>query len=768
MEYERELIAEQRRFGIAKAARNREYEAIKARPAGGGADVWTNQVLDRMRRERLAGFGDPESSVAFGRIDLISEDSAFYIGNRHIEADEIHVLNWRAPAAELFYVGKASDPELLLRRKFTTHRNTIESFQDDIVRRATGDEAERVLAHELEAVPSAAARQADDVDDSLLRSLEQVRDGEMREIAATIQAAQYEVMISSPKKHLIVQGGAGTGKTAVALHRVSWLLYTEQGKITPPDVLIVGPSERFNAYIRSVLPSLGDAGVRQATLSELGPVSADGGVEDDEVARVKGDARWVRVLRRAVFSKVRVAVDSSGSLSVGRGRGSARFERSELMAQLRDSTSSGTYMQARARFGHWLSVEASRRTPSRTTVDKASIDSAVKRMWPDVHPAQLLRQLLANPGDLRAAASGILSEDEIESVLRRGGDAEPWSVADVALMDELQYQISGRERGFKHVVVDEAQDLSPMQLRAVTRRVGSGSCTLVGDIAQSTGPYAKPDWSQVLAHFGGEESVAFHELLIGYRVPKQVFDLASRLLSTAAPGVAIPRAVRRGPAQPGLHRSDAESMVRDAIDIVQERVGDGLYVGVIGSSTLLEDARVEWEGRAVLSGNDGPDVSFLTARQAKGLEFESVILLEPAEMLDAVSGSRDLYIGATRTTGYLDVVYSRAFPVWDLTVEPDVSPIATAVSAEWPGPSQGVDARPTEESAPPFDADPETERVSMSARDALLDYLEAVLAHEPEAERKAFAAEVASRLKVSVQQDRRHGLFGRRRSHHDV
>ena len=151
--------------------------------------------------------------------------------------------------------------------------------------------------------------------------------------------------------------------------------------------------------------------------------------------------------------------------------------------------------------------------------------------------------------------------------------------------------ISGRERGFKHVVVDEAQDLSSMQLRAVTRRVGSGTCTLVGDIAQSTGPYAKPDWSQVLAHFGGEEAVDFHELQVGYRVPMQVFDLASRLLSTAAPGVAIPRAVRRGPAQPGLHRSDPESLVRDVVDILQERVGDGLYVGVIGGARVLEDAR---------------------------------------------------------------------------------------------------------------------------------------------------------------------------------
>ena len=116
-EYERELSAEQRRFGIAKAVRNREYEAVKARPSGGGADGWTNQVLDRMRRERLAGFGDPESSVAFGRIDLVSDDCAWYIGNRHIEADEIHVLNWRAPAAERFYVGKLSDPELLLRQE---------------------------------------------------------------------------------------------------------------------------------------------------------------------------------------------------------------------------------------------------------------------------------------------------------------------------------------------------------------------------------------------------------------------------------------------------------------------------------------------------------------------------------------------------------------------------------------------------------------------------------------------------------------------------
>jgi len=665
---ESELQSEQRRFDTARRQRELEREQLQAGLTAGAADAWAAAALARSRGKNLAAMGSPHDSVAFGRIDFDSSGETLYVGNRHIQASGVTVINWRAKMAEPYYTATiAQAMGLRLRRKFDTERNRIRAFQDEVFR-----DIERRVAALTEDTGASEPL----TDDALLRSLEADRSAQMRDIAKTIQSAQYELVIAPADGTLIIQGGAGTGKTAVALHRVSMLLYRERDWLSPEDVLVIGPSGRFNQFIDTVLPSLGDAGVQHGDLLSLGPANSSGRADDDAVARIKGDARMATVIRNALYDRVRVSTDSSGRVTIGQGGAVARFTPEELETRLVDIRKGvSSYERGRRQFRQWLSTESSRRTRSRTGVDTRLLDGAVDRIWPRASAADVLGDLLATPRLLDRCSKDVLSPEEIgklSQARRPSRHPRRWSKADVALLDELWSLIEGRQKAYKHVVVDEAQDLSGMQWRSVLRRCRGGSCTLVGDIAQSTGPYARATWADVAATFEALGPVRTSDLKYGYRVPRQVFDLAARLLPTAAPDVAVPKSVRSGPSDPGLHCVAADEVVDRVADQARALGETGDFSAVLADAeTLLRlgaELRrrgIEFDEHATEAATTG--LSLMTPIQAKGLEFDAVVVVEPARIArDDVAGARELYIALTRTTRHLHLVYSEGLPILGL------------------------------------------------------------------------------------------------------
>jgi DNA helicase IV len=706
----KELKSEQSRFDAALRAREGQRESLSRGLTAGAADAWAAQALARSRQGALQAMGPRDASVAFGRLDFLATGDTIYVGNGLIEADGVMVVNWRAPIAEPYYRASVGDTMgLRLRRKFETERNRILSFHDevfvDILRRVAAlhepsDPQERERRAATHTRPTQAPHRSQEAeesqepttDDALLRSLEADRSAEMRDIAKTIQASQYELIAAPAEGALIVQGGAGTGKTAVALHRVSLLLYRERERLGPSDVLVIGPSERFNQFVQSVLPSLGDAGVQHGDLLSMGPISSSGRTEDEALAKLKGDTRMAAVLRRALYDRVRARTDSSGTLTIGQGGSVARFTADELNVRLRQLAKDNSYEQGRRHLRQWLSAEASMRTRSRTAVNARLLDSAVERMWPRVSAVDVLAGLFASQSLLTRCAADVLSQDEVAALERPPRpikDPGQWSRTDVALLDELWSLIEGRQRTYKHVVVDEAQDLSDMQWRSVLRRCGrGGSCTLVGDIAQSTGPFARHDWSEVESHFQRLGAVTVSELKFGYRVPRQVFDLAARLLPTAAPGVTVPTSVRRGPSEPQLRCVASETLIDDVVQQAEDLVAAGQYVAVIAAEEALSHIAAGLRRRAVQYDGHGntaaqTGLSLLTPVQAKGLEFDAVVVVEPSAIVeDSVTGLRELYIALTRTTRHLHVIHTHRFVPLDLSAwMPPEPPLPVAVQS---------------------------------------------------------------------------------------
>ena len=688
-----ELVSEQRRFDIAQRERERMRKSLRDSASDGAADPWAAQALARSRRRTMDGLGDIDQEVAFARVDLDSTNETYYIGKHRIEAEEILVVNWRAPAAQPFYLAGATAPMgLARRRKFHTRGNHIVSFDDEVF----ADIVDRIGS--LRVIDGTDGPGEPAADDALLRSLEEDRSAQMRDIVKTIQASQYEIMAAPADRVVIVQGGAGTGKTAVALHRISMLLYREDGRMRASDILVVGPSERFTHFISRVLPDLGDDGVTHGDLQGMGPARSSRRAEEDWIAHLKGEVRMAAVLRRALFHRVRAAADSSGTLSVGTGGSVARFTAAELRARLRQLVRESSYERGRRQFRHWLSSESSMRTRSRTAVGSAHLDSAANRMWPEVTAEEVLAELFCSTELLETCAGDDLTGDEVRALIRTGvyRNRKPrWSDADVALLDELSSLIGGLERGFKHVVVDEAQDLSPMQWRSILRRCRNGACTLVGDIAQSTGPFARSSWADVKDLFIATHEVEIHELQHGYRVPKQVFALASRVLPLAAPGVTVPTAVRRGPSDPVIETVSGPDLSAAVARAAQNLVSLDQFTAVIADESSLDAIESELRLRSIPFDQHSSEsletgLTLLTPTQAKGLEFDAVVVVEPEEIaIREVTGARELYIALTRTTRHLHIVHTRACPMLRLPGIDDPAP--RPASPDGPPAADGAD-----------------------------------------------------------------------------
>jgi DNA helicase IV len=603
-------------------------------------------ALDAWAAKRLQTFEDAERGLCFGRLDFDDVEHPLYVGRRwvHDEDQRQVVVNWQAPAARPFYTATPHDPQrITLRRRFRTAGRRVLDIADETFDGSTIDGAA--------------------VGDFLLEELERSRGSRMRDIVATIQADQFRLITHAPDRPLVIQGGPGTGKTAVGLHRASWLLYTYREQLARTGVLVVGPNRTFMEYVSHVLPALGETSVEQRAVDELVDGVEATLRDPPDVARVKADPRMTDVIARA--AELRLRADPREL--VARLEGSFVWVRegevADLVAEAREEL--GTTLAGRERFrmnllrrfyeeyGRVLGGAAIRNFEEveRALRAKGYLDAVLKSAWPIVAPEKLVRSLLSSKATVANAADGVLDAAEQRLLLRRGPG---WSDGDVPLVDEARALVGSPAKTYGHVIVDEAQDLTPMQLRMIARRARNGALTILGDVAQGTGAVAYGEWGDVLPHLprGGDAEV--EELRHAYRVPREIMELALPLLDVIAPNVEPPVAYRTGAAAPTVRRVEEEHLLAEAYREAARLAREEGLLALIVPDELVEGAQ---EDAHLYEG-----IPLLTPRQAKGLEFDHVIVVEPARIATKEQGLRELYVALTRPTKTLVVVHARPLP----------------------------------------------------------------------------------------------------------
>jgi DNA helicase IV len=664
-------------------------------------------AFDEALVKRLADLDLGDAALVFGRIDRYAESpdgvESFHIGRLAVadEHSDPVVVDWRAPVAEPFYRATGREPMGLLRRRhFSVEGRTVLGIEDELFGGGhLGIGHDEGLADDQPALRGYS---------TLLAALERGRTGTLGDIVATIQAEQDEIIRSPQAGVLVVQGGPGTGKTVVALHRAAYLLYTHRFPLEDQGVLVIGPNRVFLRYIERVLPSLGEAGVEQVVLADLVPDVhwARPGVDPGDspaAARIKGDARMSAVIDRAVRDRerplradlrvpfrtgfVRLTVDDSTRiLKAARRRfrrhnGARRFVETEFYATLA---------------GSWRGEAATAREVRQAIRSLPDVRAALEWMWPLLTPAELLHDLFGSRPLLRLAAGSALTAAEIEALYRpRSADVHDvrWTAADVALLDDAREVLGprlGRDgkideaaeiRTYGHIVVDEVQDLTPMQLKMAARRSLNGSMTVVGDLAQATGPLAPDDWSDVLAYLPDRKPARVVGLSVGYRIPAQIMALADRVMAAATPDLRSPRAVRVGDTSPSVVRvGDASptdvdvsgngafgAAVAEATATIAAELPAGNVAVVVPDSradeisAALDAAGIE-HGRASRTGLDDP-ITVVPVSVVKGLELDGVVVVEPAQIVaHEIQGLRALYVALTRPTQRLTVVHAEPLP----------------------------------------------------------------------------------------------------------
>jgi DNA helicase IV len=702
---------------------------MERRSAGVAAQAMANRasagperdaiVESSLRRVKHLQIGD--EPLVFGRIDTV--DKAIHHIGRVAVYDAEHeplVTDWRAPAAEPFYRATPSDALGVVRRRHILSKDRkVVHLEDELLDAAHATDDGLVLVGEA----------------ALLNALRRSRSGRMRDIVATIQREQDEVIRAPLEGVLVVQGGPGTGKTAVALHRAAYLLYAHRDRLTRMGVLVIGPNAIFMRYIEQVLPTLGES----ATLSsirELVPGVRAAGEDPLDVARIKGDVRMAKVVRRAVNQLERgldkpETIEWEGAklvLSVAASRHIVKVIRERIRGthnakrpDIRDLTIGFLFNKWTKQQRRWAGMfgEETRETFERDLRSDEHLKDVLDRMWPVRSAEDLVRSLTSDPAVLARAAKGTLEAGEQKTILR-DADAE-LTENDIALIDEaipllgpterrrrrrpkidaeerfaierlvddlqelepvirlerqafierLVEQRLDIERGdevhkkpprelFGHVVIDEAQSLSPMQWRMIARRVPAKSMTIVGDLGQNTGAWTAASWDDVVLQLNPANS-SIVELSINYRSPEPIAELANRVLAVAAPELVPPRSVRTDGDPPRI--VPAEDLIDETAAIARAEVSDEGTVAVLTSHELVGKLRVHLgirEDADAASLLDEP-IAVLTVGDARGLEFDSVVVVEPAA-IEAESGLRALYVAITRATRALTLVHAEPLP----------------------------------------------------------------------------------------------------------
>jgi DNA helicase IV len=713
------------RLDALRAATSRRLSAVRLDPTAENDQAWSErEAFAQLYQDRSAELDAAERNLCFGRLDF-DDDERLYIGRLGLRNDEHDQLlvDWRAPAAQPFYRATA------LQRYGVTRRRHLHTVNRRVVR--IDDDV-----FDLEAVDQAQLTG----EAALLASLRRHRTGRMGDIVATIQADQDRIIRSALNGILVIEGGPGTGKTVVALHRAAYLLYTYRQQLSKRGILVIGPNHTFMRYIDDVLPSLGENDVVLATIGSLYPGVDAEASESAEAARIKGQLTMAGVLERAVAGLQRVPtttvqIEVDGKVhrltpQAGRkARGQARRRRDP------DTGAPLPHNVARRAFVHALLGELAQqairelgdqrvRHPEDIDdvraefAEEPAVRTAIDVLWPEFTPQELLALLYAQPQRLE------LTDDE-RAVIRRDQPG-PWTPADVPLLDELaellgpveateraarrqrareaaeqaevmdiaaelveslaendalivpalevetfvqwvasrntriapvgslaERAISDRTWAYGHVVVDEAQELSAMAWRMVLRRCPGRSMTIVGDLAQTGAAGGADSWAQVLDPLVPGRWRT-ERLTVNYRTPKEAMAVAAALLP---PGVEPPQSVRDDDEMPWCaYGGDLAALVRHEAELV----GAG-RVAVIAAAAQTADTAV------TLALHPGPDldapIAVLTPAEAKGLEFDSVVVVDPSGIEQASPrGRADLYVALTRTTRRLGLVITGDVP----------------------------------------------------------------------------------------------------------
>jgi DNA helicase IV len=665
-----ELDAERTHLTTSRAALHAmrlHAEKLYESGASVAGDPFAAETLGTALARRVAELADdPRTPLFFGRLDIdrppAGDDALsgrFYVGRRHVtdEGGEPLVLDWRAPVSRAFYQASARDPQgVKVRRRFGFAGGDLTSFEDEHLDRG----------QEL----STASR-------ILIEEIERPRVGPMRDIVATIQPEQDELVRADLDTSICVQGAPGTGKTAVGLHRAAYLLYLHRERLRRTGVLIIGPNRAFLSYIGAVLPALGELDVDQSTLEQLiarGPVNAADPVETEIV---KHDPRMASVLHRALWSRV---ARPTGPIQVSDGAYRWRIDPGVLDRLIDDvRREEPPYSlgreRVRARVVGLLQRQAETRSGEspgeawqRRMGKSKPVTEFLDTCWPMVTAESLIFDLLGDSRVLAQAADGVLTAEEQALLLwpkpPRTVRSAKWSSADLTLLDEAAGLLE-RQPSVSHIVIDEAQDLSPMQCRVIARRTTHGSITLLGDLAQGTAPWAARNWRESLRHLGKPDAPIV-PLTTGFRVPAAVVELANRLLPALA--VDVPPAVSL--------RRDGQLVIRAADDlaaaVVAEVAEAGAHPGsiaVIAADRQVKLLRTALEAVGIKPSDPGnPDggmVTVVPATLAKGLEYDHVIVVEPHQILEAEPrGLHRLYVVLTRAVSRLSILHSQPLPTF--------------------------------------------------------------------------------------------------------
>jgi DNA helicase IV len=639
----------------------------------------------------------PDAPLFFGRLDysglavkaddFASQDrgapgglppgGALHIGRRHVHDSDGTpvVLDWRAPVSRPFYQASQTDPMgLTLRRRFGFAGGALTAYEDE---RFSGPS----VTANSETTSRCAESGAQSASNLLISEIERPRSGPMRDIVATIQPEQDDIVRADAATTVCVQGAPGTGKTAVGLHRVAYLLYAHKEQVTRRGVVVVGPNLAFLSYIRNVLPALGELDVTQTTVADLVAVTPVKGVDTDAAATVKGDARMAVLLKNALWANIKAPADA---LVLSRGVRRLRLRADEIEAlatELRDrGVRYGTGRELLAhRIAHVLltQLEAAGETCDDRTHDavrrSAPVRKCVDEVWPKVDPKKLVFALLSDQNQILQNGFGFLSEAEIAAIAwpkpPRGVGSAPWTRADQVLIDEAADLIE-RTPSIAHIVVDEAQDLSPMEVRAIGRRCATGAATVLGDIAQGTTPWAATSWHALLSHLGKPDA-AVRELDVGYRVPRQILDFASRLLPSIAAGLSPAKSLRAD--------EKALTVVPVASGELGAQVAEGCAAALAGLGSvavICADANLPETAAALRAaglafttlgtddaGSEEARLTLVPVTLAKGLEYDHVILVEPSRIATGEAyGLRRLYVALTRAVSRLTVFHAEPLP----------------------------------------------------------------------------------------------------------
>jgi hypothetical protein len=649
-----ELVEEQAHLERTYAAYDALLDVLSVSRRDRHGDIFTEEVLEQMRLERLRAYTNASGPLYFGRIDR-DDGSRLYVG-RHAVADahaDLLAINWRAPAAEPFYAATTADRRgVQRRRRLDIEDRTVLGFVDERL----------------------AAGEHDHLTDAIVEDITRQRVGEMRQIISTITPEQYELITQPVEGTLVVQGGPGTGKTAVGLHRAAWLLYADR-QLAREGVLVVGPNRVFITYIAQVLPALGEQSVEQRAIDALvsGRPWASG--ESEEWATLLGSGRMAVLLRRLLWERVG-APEEPVSMLVGRVEVSAEpGEVAELIDEARDRR---TYELGRERFrtrlADRLATQVVERSRGGRALDHDAVLSAVRgakeyqrlvtRSWPRQTPEALVAALFKNRRRLAAAAGDLLADEELDLLLatKPAASRADMTHSEFALLDEARGLIDPELRTYGHVVVDEAQNLSPMELRMVVRRARRQSMTMLGDIAQRTAEARLSTWDSVLRD-AGVERLEIEELLISYRVP----DDFLRIAATLAPDAAVPEGVREAPWAAVSVATAPDRLGAVAFALAARMAADVGSVGVVAPEAVRPVVDAAFAGQVHAEDSDAglsTGVNLLGLGAVKGLEFDAAVVIEPAAILDeAPDGGRGgLYTALTRSTRALAVVHAAPLP----------------------------------------------------------------------------------------------------------